>query len=189
MFAARHFASASFKQFSKPLLSSTRQFHATAAIMVKAGDSIPNVELVEGAPDKKVNIANELSSGKGLIIGVPAAFSPTCTARHIPEYLSHKSLKDAGKVFVVAVNDPFVMKAWAESLDPSAKSGIRFLGDPHSELTKAWDLEFDSAKVFGQNRGKRCAITTENGKVKSVHIEPDNTGVSESAAEKVLAAL
>lgn len=75
MFAARHFASASFKQFSKPLLSSTRQFHATAAIMVKAGDSIPNVELVEGAPDKKVNIANELSSGKGLIIGVPAAFS------------------------------------------------------------------------------------------------------------------
>ncbi|KAM3413910.1 hypothetical protein BST61_g10583 [Cercospora zeina] len=171
MFAARRFPSASFKQSTKtPLLSFS-------------------VELVEGAPDKKVNIANELASGKGLVIGVPAAFSPTCTARHIPEYLSHKSLKDAGKVFVVAVNDPFVMKAWAESLDPGAKSGIRFLGDPHSELTKAWDLEFESAKVFGQNRGKRCAIITENGKVKSVHLEPDNTGVNESAAEKVLASL
>lgn len=43
--------------------------------MVKAGDTIPSVELVEGAPDKKVNIANELATGKGIIVGVPAAFS------------------------------------------------------------------------------------------------------------------
>lgn len=43
--------------------------------MVKAGDSIPNVELVEGAPDKKVNLAKELATGKGVIVGVPAAFS------------------------------------------------------------------------------------------------------------------
>ncbi|KAI5363976.1 Putative redoxin [Septoria linicola] len=155
--------------------------------MVKAGDAIPSVELVEGAPDKKVNIANELATGKGIIVGVPAAFSPACSASHVPGYINHKDLKAAGKVFIVAVNDPFVMKAWAESLDPGAKSGIRFLGDPHAELTKAWDLEFDSEAVFGQNRGKRCAIVTEDGKVKSVHIEPDNIGVNDSAAEKVLA--
>ncbi|EMF12414.1 Redoxin [Sphaerulina musiva SO2202] len=155
--------------------------------MVKAGDSIPNVELVEGAPDKKVNLAKELATGKGVIVGVPAAFSPTCSASHVPGYIANKNLANAGKVFVVSVNDPFVMKAWGESLDPGAKSGIRFLGDPHSELTKAWDLEFDSAAIFGQNRGKRCAIVTEDGKVTAVHLEPDNVGVSVSAAEKVLA--
>lgn len=54
---------------------SIRQFHSSIANMVKAGDSIPNVELVEGAPDKKVNLAKELATGKGVIVGVPAAFS------------------------------------------------------------------------------------------------------------------
>ena len=73
MFAGRHFASASAIHRIRNL--SYRQFHATSAIMVKAGDTIPSVELVEGAPDKKVNIANELATGKGIIVGVPAAFS------------------------------------------------------------------------------------------------------------------
>lgn len=168
---------------------------------------------------------------------------PNCSARHIPEYIHHKDLKSAGKVFVVVsceyhiqalskanvaranpvhspttmrlckyykiadlsadvrasvVNINYSMKAWAESLDPGEKSGvspiesttnleryinpyatqIRFLGDPSGQLTKAWDLEFDSAAIFGLNHGKRCAIVTQDGKVKSVSIEPDNTGVN-----------
>lgn len=77
MFAARRFASASSQHIIKPV--PIRQFHATIANMVKVGDSIPNVELVEGAPDKKVNIAQELASGKGVIVGVPAAFSELCS--------------------------------------------------------------------------------------------------------------
>lgn len=103
--------------------------------MVKTGDSIPNVDLVEGSPSDKVNLSKELASGKGLIVGIPAAFSeylpppqkhqsapainvrrgltrapsgPSCSATHIPGYVSHDKLKDAGKVFVVSVNDPFV---------------------------------------------------------------------------------
>lgn len=78
------------------------------------------------------------------------------------------------------------MGAWAESLDAGAKSGIRFLGDPHGEFTKELDLFFESAAVFGQNRSKRYALVTEDGKVTSVHEEPDNTGIKESSAEKVL---
>jgi peroxiredoxin 5 len=69
------------------------------------------------------------------------------------------------------------MKAWGESLDASKSSTIRFLGDPSGAFTRAFDTEFDSAKVFGQNRSKRYAVTVENGKVKDVFIEPDNTGV------------
>ncbi|KAL9069897.1 MAG: hypothetical protein Q9161_005211 [Pseudevernia consocians] len=154
--------------------------------MVKVGASIPNVDLVEASPSDKVNLSKELASGKGLIIGVPAAFSPSCSATHIPGYVSSDKLKNAGKVFVVSVNDPFVMKAWGATLDPSSKSDIRFLGDPSGEFTKDLDLSFDSAAVFGQDRSKRYALVVEDGKVKSAHVEPDNTGVNESAAEKVL---
>lgn len=56
--------------------------------------------------------------------GVPAAFSPSCSENHIPGYINSSKLKDAGKVFVVSVNDPFVMKAWGKMLDPSGSSGV-----------------------------------------------------------------
>jgi len=163
-----------------------RLFHSTPAVMVKVGDSIPDIPLVEGSPGDKINLAEELASGKGLIIGVPAAFSPSCSDTHIPGYVASPKLKDAGKVFVVSVNDAFVMKAWAKTLDEKKTSGIRFLGDPSGNFTRALDVEFDSAALLGNNRSKRYALVTEDGKVKKVNIEPDNTGVDVSAAEKVL---
>ncbi|KAH8597832.1 Redoxin [Bisporella sp. PMI_857] len=155
--------------------------------MVNVGDSIPSVEVTEGAPDKKVNIASEIGSGNGLIIGVPAAFSPTCSDSHIPDYIKSPKLKSAGKVFVVSVNDAFVMNAWGKALDADKSSGIRFLGDVKGEFTKALHVDFDSTAIFGNRRSKRYAIVVEGGKVKSVNIEPDSVGLTISAAEKVLA--
>ena len=55
---------------------------------------------------------------------------------------------------------------------------IRFLGDPSGQFTKDLDLSFESAAVFGQDRSKRYALVVEDGKVKSTHVEPDNTGVN-----------
>ncbi|CAK4034424.1 peroxiredoxin pmp20 [Lecanosticta acicola] len=156
--------------------------------MVKPGDPIPDVELLEGAPDKKVSLAKELASGKGVIVGVPAAFSPGCTAHHVPGYINSKHLANSGKVFIVAVNDPFVMKAWGEHLDPGSKSGIRYLADVNGDFTKQLDALFSAPGVFGDPRSKRLALVTQDGKIHSVHIEPDNTGINESAAEKVLGA-
>ena len=63
------------RKLLNPTSKSIRAFHPTTANMVKAGDSIPNVDLVEGSPGDKVNLSKELASGKGLIIGVPAAYS------------------------------------------------------------------------------------------------------------------
>ncbi|KAG8529316.1 uncharacterized protein KY384_005952 [Bacidia gigantensis] len=143
--------------------------------MVKVGDSIPSIELYETTPATKVDLSKELK-GKGLIIGVPAAF----------RYVEHAETKDAGQVFVVSVNDPFVMAAWGKTLDPTSKTGIRYLGDPAGKFTEALDLTFDSAAIFGNNRSKRYALVVEDGKVKSAHVEPDNTGVDKSAAENVL---
>ncbi|KAJ9310237.1 hypothetical protein DTO217A2_16 [Paecilomyces variotii] len=161
-------------------------FHNTRPAFVKVGDALPDLDvLVEGSPGNKVNLAKELK-GKGVIVGTPAAFSPACSATHVPGYINHPKLKDAGKVFVVSVNDPFVTKAWGTSLDPTGKSGIRFLGDPTGKFTEALDLTFDSASIFGNARSKRYALKIEDGKVKEAFVEPDNTGVNVSTAEKVL---
>ena len=87
-----------------------RQFHATPRAAVSVGDRIPDLEvLVEDTPGNKVSLAKELAkTTKGLVIGVPAAFSPACSTSHVPGYISHPQLKNAGRVFVVSVNDPFV---------------------------------------------------------------------------------
>jgi len=164
----------------------SRSFHSSARAFIKVGDKLPNLDvLVENSPGNKVDLS-EFTKGKALIIGVPAAFSPSCSNSHVPGYINHKKLKDAGNVFVVAVNDPFVTKAWGASLDPTGSSGIRFLGDPTAKFTEALDLAFDGTAIFGGPRSKRYALEVENGKVKSLHVEPDNTGLDVSAAEKVL---
>jgi len=102
-----------------------RPFHATIRTPIQIGDRIPDIDLMEASPGNKVSIAQQLPTGqgkgKGLIIGVPAAFSPSCSERHIPGYIRGQQtglLKDAGAVFVVSVNDPFVYVrplSWARS--------------------------------------------------------------------------
>ena len=69
------------------------------------------------------------------------------------------------------------MKAWANDLDPSGKSGIRFIADPTLAFTKALDLSFDGSAVFGGDRSKRYALLIEDGKVKEAFVEPDKTGL------------
>lgn len=80
----------------------------TVELQVERLTSI-DVKLMEGSPGNQVSIAQELSRvDRGLIIGVPAAYSPGCSESHIPGYLNHKGLAAAGPTFVVAVNDAFV---------------------------------------------------------------------------------
>ncbi|EMC95550.1 hypothetical protein BAUCODRAFT_148449 [Baudoinia panamericana UAMH 10762] len=184
MFATRRLT-ATARLHHVPRASISRHFHSSPRPFVQVGDAIPDIELREGSPGNKVSLAKELKA-KGIIIGVPGAFSPACSASHLPGYVNFPGLKDAGQVFVVSVNDPFVMKAWAATLDEGSKSGIRFLADPHAEFTTALDLQFDASSIFGQPRSKRYALVIEDGKVKEAHIEPDNTGVSVSTAESVL---
>jgi 2-Cys peroxiredoxin 5 len=167
-------------------LGAVRSFHRTAPAFVSVGDAIPNIDLVEESPGNKVNLADEFKTADGIIVGVPAAFSGVCSASHVPSYMNHPKLKEAGKVFVVSVNDAFVMKAWSDQLDPAKATGIRFLGDPGCDFTKALELDFEAKPIFGGPRSKRYALVVENGKVKSIHVEPDNTGTSVSMAKNVL---
>jgi peroxiredoxin 5 len=69
------------------------------------------------------------------------------------------------------------MKAWGKSLDADKSSGIRFLADPSGDFARAWDTEFDAAKIMGNKRSKRYAVATEDGKVVKAEVEPDNVGI------------
>ncbi|OAA59646.1 RING finger protein [Niveomyces insectorum RCEF 264] len=167
--------------------SAVRRFHAGRPLFVKVGQEVPDLEvLVENSPGNKVNLAKEFQKADGLIIGVPGAYSGACSQTHVPSYLLHPKLKEAGQVFVVAVNDAFVVKAWSDVLDPAHESKIRFLGDPAGEFTKALDLAFDATAIFGNPRSKRYALVIENGRVKKAYVEPDNTGTNVSLADEVL---
>ncbi|KAI1843011.1 hypothetical protein JX266_010864 [Neoarthrinium moseri] len=184
-------AAASPRLMSRPV-SQQRLFHASRPAAVAVGDALPSLEvLVENSPGNKVNLADEFAGVKrGVVVGVPAAFSGACSQKHVPSYMQHPQvaqiIAEGGQVVVVSVNDAFVMKAWGDQLDPVQESGIRFLGDPAGEFTKALDLDFDSTAIFGNRRAKRYALVIEDGKVKSVHVEPDNTGTDVSMADKVL---
>ncbi|KAK0725305.1 Redoxin-domain-containing protein [Lasiosphaeris hirsuta] len=168
--------------------ATVRTFHATRPAFIKVGDPLPGLDvLVEGSPGNNVNLAEEANvSNNMIVIGVPAAFSPACSASHIPSYINHPQTKEFDTVAVVSVNDVFVMKAWGDVLDPDHGSGIRFLADPTAKFTQALDLAFDGSAIFGGDRSKRYAIVVENGRVKSLHVEPDNTGTNVSLAEHVL---
>ncbi|KAH6615716.1 Redoxin-domain-containing protein [Chaetomium sp. MPI-SDFR-AT-0129] len=169
-------------------LSSAASFHTTRPMFIKPGDPLPDTDaLMEKTPGQRVNLAEEAERvNKMLLIGVPAAFSPACSATHVPGYAQHPKTKEFDVVGVVSVNDVFVMKAWGDALDPAGDQGIRFFADPTGQFTKALDLAFDGSAIFGGDRSKRYAIVVENGKVKSVAVEPDNTGTSVSLAENVL---
>lgn len=86
-----------------------RTFLTTRPAFIKAGDSIPPNELMENTPGTKVNLAEEIKNkGDALIIGVPAAFSGSCSSTHVPSYINHPKTKDFPLVAVVSVNDVFV---------------------------------------------------------------------------------
>jgi len=86
------------------------QFHSTARAFVKAGDPLPDTDaLMENSPGQRVNLAEEAKKYNNmLLIGVPAAFSPACSATHVPGYASHPRLGEFELVGVVSVNDVFV---------------------------------------------------------------------------------
>lgn len=100
---------ASFRRVALARPALARSFHSTPRAMVNVGDVVPSLDsLFENSAGNKVNLADEFKTGNGYIVGVPGAFTGTCSSQHIPSYIHHPRLKEAGQVFVVSVNDPFV---------------------------------------------------------------------------------
>ena len=160
-------------------------------VFMKAGESLPSVHVFEGTPKNAVDIREVFGKGKGILIGVPGAFTPGCHATHIPSFLKDfDALKKKGvqTVACVAVNDVFVMSAWKDALHTDGK--IRMLADPEAKLVKALGMDFAGlVEILGNVRSKRFTAVIEDGKIKSVQVEPDNTGLTCTLAGSLLSSL
>ena len=139
---------------------------------IKIGEKIPQATLNTLQDGVQAVTTNELFDGKKVILfAVPGAFTPTCSAKHLPGYVQHfdEFSKRGVEVACLSVNDAFVMGAWARDQDVPA--GLHMLADGNGAFTKALGLELD-ATAFGMGlRAKRFALYAEDGVVKQVHVE------------------
>ena len=159
--------------------------------MIKVGDAIPEATLVAATPDgpKEMTTAELFGGRKVVLFAVPGAFTPTCSAKHMPGFLNNiDALKAKGvdQIACVAVNDPFVMNAWAK--DQAVGDRVLMLSDGMASFTKALGLELDlSARGLGV-RSSRYAMVVEDGVVTLLNVEEPG-GFEVSSAEAVLEAL
>lgn len=135
------------------------------------------------------DVDKKLGGKKFVVVAVPGAFTPTCTANHIPPFKEHlAAFKKAGveEIIVIAANDPFVMAAWGKAL--GFKDEIIFASDPLASFSESigWSQDL-SDKGLGV-RTDRYALIVDNGKVTYAKKEP-GPGVSVSGAEALLEAL
>jgi peroxiredoxin (alkyl hydroperoxide reductase subunit C) len=158
---------------------------------IQLGDRIPSVKVMQAGEEgpKEVSV-DELFAGKtAVLFGVPGAFTPTCSARHLPGFVQHAAAlrdKGVGLIACMSVNDAFVMAAWAK--DQGITDQVVMLADGAGALTRAMGLELDlTARGLGV-RCQRFAMVVRDGKV--AHLAVEAPGAFEvSRAEAVLAAL
>lgn len=140
----------------------------------QAGDSLPDVTLDElvGGEVKKVQLRDLFAGKKGVLFGVPGAFTPGCSKTHLPGYIAERdALAAAGaeEVVCVSVNDAFVMGAWGAGAGADGK--VRMLADARGELAKALGLEFEAPEVLGYPRCRRFSAVVADGVLTSVNAE------------------
>ena len=160
---------------------------------IKAGDKLPDGKLMESLefdsttqcamPPKEVTVSDAVKGKKIAIFGLPGAYTPTCSAKHVPSFvenLDKLKAKGVSEVWCVATNDAFVMAHWGK--DQKALGKIRFLADGSGNWTKALGLGLDlNARGMGL-RMQRFSMLVDDGKIKTINIEgPGKFEVSDGA--------
>ncbi|MCE6959936.1 peroxiredoxin [Cereibacter sphaeroides] len=160
---------------------------------ISAGDRLPEATLIRLGADgpEQVTLSERLKGRNVVIFAVPGAFTPTCHSSHVPSFIRTRDSfagKGVDEIICVAVNDPFVLKAWGEATG-AAEAGISMLADADGTFTRALGLDFDAPPVGLLGRSKRYALQAVDGVVTVIHVE-DSPGVCEtSAGESLLAAI
>ena len=157
--------------------------------MLSIGSEIPAVNVTVVTPEgQEAVVASELFAGKKVVLfAVPGAFTPTCSAHHLPGYVvlaDEIKAKGVDMIACISVNDAFVMKTWGEQQNAEA---ITMIADGGAAFTKALGLTMETGD-FGGTRSQRYAMIIEDGKVTTLNVEePKQFEVSK--AETILAAL
>ena len=140
---------------------------------INVGDKLPAttfVTMTESGPSP-VDSADYFAGKKVALFSVPGAFTPTCSAKHLPGFVDKETeLKGKGidEVACTAVNDPFVMGAWAKSADAD---GITMLADGNGDFAEAIGLTMDGSKFGLGTRGQRFSMVVNDGVVEQLHVE------------------
>ncbi|MDA0239984.1 MAG: peroxiredoxin [Proteobacteria bacterium] len=158
---------------------------------ISVGDQIPAATLrlknEDGIQEVKTD---EFFKGKRVaLFAVPGAFTPTCSAKHLPGFVDNAdALKGKGidSIACVSVNDPFVMGAWAEAQNVGDK--VAMLADGNGEFAKALGLEMDGSGFGLGKRSHRYSMVVNDGKVEILNVEPAGS-FGESSAEALLGQL
>jgi len=158
---------------------------------ISAGDRIPDVQLkmVGEHGTEQAGTAEVLGKGRIVLFGVPGAFTPVCSDRHLPGFVARSTeilSRGVDGIYCVAVNDHYVMGAWARWQGVAGR--VKMLADGNGEFARATGLEIDLSGAGLGIRNKRYAAILENGVVTYIAVE-DGGGLEVSSAERLLAAL
>lgn len=160
---------------------------------ISVGDTLPAATLLqmgENGPEG-VQLADRLAGRKVVIFGLPGAFTSTCTMSHVPSFMRTRgqfAAKGVDEVICVAVNDPYVMKAWSDSTG-AGDAGLVMLGDAESAFTTAIGMNFSAAPAGFVNRSRRYALYAVDGIVQVLHTGDTPGTCDMSGGESMLEAI
>ncbi len=157
---------------------------------IAKGDRIPDVTLVKATENgpEKVQSGEYFAGKKVALFSVPGAFTPTCSAKHLPGFVEKASelkAKGVDEIVATAVNDAFVLGAWNKA---SGSSDITMLADGNGELAEALGLTMDGSKFGMGERSQRYSMIVNDGVVEQVNVEAPGE-YSASSAETMLGQL
>ena len=158
---------------------------------IKVGDRLPNVTLTEATAEgpKPVKTEDFFKGRRVALFALPGAFTPTCSAKHLPGFKQlSQDIKGKGvdAIACLSVNDAFVMRAWAE--DQAVGEDIVMLADGGAEFTKAVGLDFDASRFGMGLRSQRYSMIVDDGVVKELNVE-EGGEFRVSSAEYLMAQL
>ena len=158
---------------------------------IDVGDRVPSATLKEIGADGLGDVpTDDLFKGRKVaVFGLPGAFTPTCSAKHLPGFVENaEALKAKGvdEIVCVSVNDAFVMKAWSDQQGAAGK--VRLLADGNAEFATAMGLEVDASGYGMGTRSQRFAMVVDDGVVKSIAIDPPGS-FKDTSAEAILGGL
>ncbi|MEO1192611.1 MAG: peroxiredoxin [Pseudomonadota bacterium] len=159
---------------------------------IQVGDKLPSGSLGHmGEKGPEALTTDQLFSGKKVILfALPGAFTPTCSAQHVPGFVQHADALKAKGVDTIAcmsVNDPFVMDAWGK--DRGVGDKVLMLADGSAAFTKAIGMELDLTDLGMGLRAKRFAMVVDDGTVTHLAIEENPGALDTSSAEAVMKVL
>ena len=158
---------------------------------IKVGDKIPSAKLhvMTGDGPRQVTTDEIFKSKRVVLFALPGAFTPTCSAKHLPGFVQNAGAiraKGVDTIACLSVNDAFVMDAWGK--DQEVGNKVMMVADGNAEFTRAVGLESDASGYGMGIRSKRYAMVVENGVVKALNVERSGT-FEVSSAEAVMKAL